>query len=115
MKRQALPYPPGFVEPNTGRVSVLVREYASSDLNGHAQAYWYSAQVEEWGLDAWRLVEGVDEHVAGGQFEVRFANGSSRTVGPLMTFFMSAADATRLNTKRDNRASFLAAKALDSE
>lgn len=44
MKKQTLPYPPGFVEPNTGRVAVLVREYAASDLNGDAPAYWYSAQ-----------------------------------------------------------------------
>ena len=80
MKKQTLPYPPGFVEPNTGRVAVLVREYAASDLNGDAPAYWYSAQSEEWGLDPWRLVEGVDPHTAGGQFDVCFANGSSRTL-----------------------------------
>ena len=57
MKKQTLPYPPGFVEPNTGRVAVLVREYAASDLNGDAPAYWYSAQSEEWALtpgDWWK-------------------------------------------------------------
>ena len=105
MKKQTLPYPPGFVEPNTGRVAVLVREYAASDLNGDAPAYWYSAQSEEWGLDPWRLVEGVDPHTAGGQFDVFFASGSSRTVGPLMTFFLSAADAARLNAKEGDQAS----------
>lgn len=47
MAEQTLPYPPGFVEPTTGRVAVLVREYAASDLNGDAPAYWYSAQSEE--------------------------------------------------------------------
>ena len=104
MKKQTLPYPPGFVEPNTGRVAVLVRDYAASDLNGDAPAYWYSAQSEEWGLDPWRLVEGVDPHTAGGQFDVFFASGSSRTVGPLMTFFMSAADAARLNAKKEDHA-----------
>nr|ART90043.1 KleF protein [uncultured bacterium] len=85
-------------------MAVLVREYAASDLNGDAPAYWYSAQSEEWGLDPWRLVEGVDPHTAGGQFDVCFANGSSRTVGPLMTFFMSAADAARLNAKKEDHA-----------
>ena len=104
MKKQTMPYPPGFVEPNTGRVAVLVRDYAASDLNGDAPAYWYSAQSEEWGLDPWRLVEGVDPHTSGGQFDVCFANGSSRTVGPLMTFFMSAADAARLNAKEGDHA-----------
>lgn len=96
MAKQTLPYPPGFVEPTTGRVAVLVREYADSDLNGDAPAYWYSAQSEEWGLDPWRLVEGVDPHVGGGSFDVCFANGGTRTVGPLMTFFLSAAHAAQL-------------------
>ena len=105
MAKQTLPYPPGFVEPTTGRVAVLVREYADSDLNGDAPAYWYSAQSEEWGLDPWRLVEGVDPHVGGGSFDVCFASGSSRTVGPLMTFFLSAADAARLNAKEGDQAS----------
>nr|CDG15369.1 FIG00467107: hypothetical protein [Yersinia pestis 16/95] len=96
MAKQTLPYPPGFVEPTTGRVAVLVREYADSDLNGDAPAYWYSAQSEEWGLDPWRLVEGVDPHVGGGSFDVCFSSGDTRTVGPLMTFFLSAAHAAQL-------------------
>lgn len=96
MAKQPLPYPPGFVEPTTGRVAVLVREYADSDLNGDAPAYWYSAQSEEWGLDPWRLVEGVDPHVGGGSFDVCFASGGTRTVGPLMTFFLSATHAAQL-------------------
>ncbi|QSQ54852.1 DUF2761 domain-containing protein (plasmid) [Xanthomonas translucens pv. undulosa] len=45
--------------------------HAASDLNCDAPAYWYSAQSEEWGLDPWRLVEGVDPHVHGGSFDVR--------------------------------------------
>ena len=82
MKKQTLPYPPGFVEPNTGRVAVLVREYAASDLNGDAPAYWYSAQSEEWGLDPWRLVEGVDPHTAGGQFVFPAPAGMNRMTVP---------------------------------
>lgn len=100
MAKQTLPYPPGFVEPITGRVAVLVREYAASDLNGDAPAYWYSAQSEEWGLDPWRVVEGVDPHVHGGSFDVCFASGGTRTVGPLMTFFVSAAHAQQLAVSR---------------
>lgn len=100
MAKQTLPYPPGFVEPTTGRVAVLVREYAHSDLNGDAPAYWYSAQSEGWGLDPWRLVEGVDPHVDGASFDVCFASGGTRTVGPLMTFFVSAEHAQRLAVAR---------------
>lgn len=86
----------GYVDPETGRVAVLVADYAGSDLNGDAWAYWYNAKAEEWGLDPWRLVEGVDPHTSGRQFDVCFADGSSRTVGPLMTFFVAAKDAARL-------------------
>jgi len=32
---------------------------------------------------------------------VCFADGSSKTVGPLMTFFLAAADAARLENKAD--------------
>ena len=92
------------MEPNTGRVAVLGRHDAATDLNGDGPAYWYGAQSEEWGLDPGRLVEGVDPHTAGGQLDVFFASGSSRTVGPLMTFFLSAADAARLNAKEGDHA-----------
>ncbi|WP_367903530.1 DUF2761 domain-containing protein (plasmid) [Xanthomonas oryzae pv. oryzicola] len=44
MKKQTMPYPPGFGSTNPGRVAVLVRDYAASDLNGDAPAYWYSAR-----------------------------------------------------------------------
>ena len=38
MKKQTLPYPPGFVEPNTGRVAVLVREYARPKAQARTEA-----------------------------------------------------------------------------
>ena len=86
---QKQPIKPGFVCPSTGRV------------NGDAPAYWYSAQAEEWGLDPWRLVEGVDPHTQGESMDVCFADGSTKTVGPLMTFFLAAADAARLENNPD--------------
>ncbi|WP_050570532.1 DUF2761 domain-containing protein [Xanthomonas arboricola] len=101
MKKQTLPYTPGFVEPNTGRVAVLVRDYAASDLNGDAPAYWYSREIGAWGLDPWRLVDGVDPHVAGGSFDVCFANGNTTTVGPLMTIFLQAEHAQQLALEID--------------
>lgn len=90
------PKTPGYVHPATGRVAVLVSELADSDLNGDAPAYFYSAQDEGLGFDPWRLVEGIDADTSGQNFDVRFANGTYRTVGPLMTIFLSAADAARL-------------------
>ena len=101
MTKMQRPYPPGYVCPSTGRVAVLVRAYADSDLNGDAPAYCYSQKSEEWGLDPWKLVEGVDPHAAGGSYDICFANSSTSTVGPLMTFFLSAADAARLNPKEE--------------
>lgn len=89
-------YPRGFVEPITGRVAVLVSAYAASDLNGDASAYWYTASADECGLNPWRLVEGVDPHVHGDLFDVRFASGDTLAVGPLVTFFVSARHAGQL-------------------
>jgi hypothetical protein len=94
------PFPPGYVCPTTGRVAVLVRDYANSDLNGDATAYWFSVDVEEFGFDTWSLVEGVDLHTQGDSMDVCYANGSSKTVGPLMTFFVCAADASRLAAEK---------------
>ncbi|MBV6831312.1 DUF2761 domain-containing protein [Xanthomonas euvesicatoria] len=108
MEKQTLPYSPGFVEPTTGRVAVLVRDYAASDLNGDAPAYWYSPKIGEWGLDPWRLVDGVDPHVAGGSFDVCFANGSTTTVGPLMTIFLRADHAQQLALEIDAKGKELA-------
>lgn len=90
------PAPAGYVCPHTGRVAVLVSDYANSDLNGDVTAYWYNAEAAEFGLDPWRLVEGVDPHVNGAAFDVCFVNGTFKTVGPLMTLYLTAEDAGRL-------------------
>ena len=78
---QKQPIKPGFVCPSTGRVAVLVKQYANSDLNGDAPAYWYSAQAEEWGLDPWRLVEGVDPHTQAVQWTFALPMGRARRSG----------------------------------
>lgn len=54
MVKRNQPYLPGYICPTTGRVAVLVRDYANSDLNGDAVAYWYSADAEEFGNDPGR-------------------------------------------------------------
>lgn len=51
MPRQE-PKQPGYVCPTTGRVAVLVKDYADSDLNGDASAYWFNPEAEGW---AWTL------------------------------------------------------------
>ncbi len=90
------PKKPGYVCPTTGRVAVLVSDLAESDLNGDAPAYYYDEVADDMGLEAWRLVEGIDPHVKGGSFDVCFASGCYKTVGPQMTVFLSASDAARL-------------------
>ncbi|ELM8940425.1 DUF2761 domain-containing protein [Escherichia coli] len=99
MARQE-PKQPDYVCPMTGRVAVLVKDYADSDLNGDAPAYWFNPEAEGWGMDPWKLVEGVDPHAQGSSMDVCFADGSSKTVGPLMTFFLTKADAARLAAVR---------------
>lgn len=95
-KSEITPAPVGHICPHTGRVAVLVQDYANSDLNGDVTAYWYNAEAAGFGLDPWRLVEGVDPHTNGGSFDVCFVNGTFKTVGPLMTFYLTAGDAARL-------------------
>lgn len=90
------PFAPGYVEPQTGRVAVLIADYANSDLNGEAPAYWFDPAAATVGLDPWRLVEGVDPHVNSVSMDVWLVAGNSKTVGPLMTFFVAARDAKRL-------------------
>lgn len=96
------PKAPGYVHPTTGRVAVLVADLAASDLNGDVPAYFYSEEAEGLGFDPWRLVEGIDAHTSGQDFDVCFDSGTYRTVGPLMTVFLSAADAARLAAEKAN-------------
>ena len=99
MSKSNPPKTPGYVCPETGRVAVLVADLAGSSLNGAVSAYFYREEAEDTGLHVWRLVDGIDAHLSGRAFDVCFASGSFRTVGPLMTVFLSAADATRLSTE----------------
>lgn len=50
----------GYVCLMIGWVVVLVKDYVDSDLNGDVLVYWFNLEVEGWGMDFWKLVEGVD-------------------------------------------------------
>ncbi len=93
-KRFSAPLPAGYICPSTGRVAVLVSAYEASDLNGDAWAYDFNQEAEAHGLEPWRLVEAVERD--GASYVLVYDTGRSRTVGPLMTFFLTAADAQRL-------------------
>lgn len=96
--------PVGYVCPQTGRVAVGVKQFANSDLNGCAPAYWFSAEAESFGMDPWRVVEGVDPYIDGtNRFDVWFegASGCKRIDVDTdrdnkATFFVSAKDAALL-------------------
>jgi hypothetical protein len=87
---------PGYVCPRTGRVAVSVPAFVASDLNGDAAAYFYSQQAEDMNLDPWRMIEGIDAHINGESFEIWFADGGFKTVGPRTTIFVRKADAAQL-------------------
>lgn len=91
-----LPKPPGYADPSTGRVAVLVGDLADSVLNGDVSAYYLDPFAEARGRDPWRKVDGIDRHAQGVSLDVCFASGTYTTVGPLMTIFLNAADAARL-------------------
>lgn len=89
---------PGHVDPETGRVAVLVGDYAHSDLNGDVYAYWYETEAVAHGMDPWRLVDGIDPDVRGGTFDVWFANGTAKSVSARRTVYLTAKDAAQLRS-----------------
>lgn len=79
---KSVPFP-SFPDPHptTGRRTVAVEEWANRpDALTDSYAYWYVAAAEGMGLEPWRLIEGIDAHVAGGLFDVLFVGSGYRTV-----------------------------------
>ena len=72
------------------RVAVSVADFALSDLNGDAPAYLYDRTADEFGLEPWSMIDGIDPHVNMAEFDIWLANGKCRRVGPLMTVFVAA-------------------------
>ena len=87
----------GHIDWQTERVCVLAADYAASDLNGDASAYWYSPDARDMGLDPWALVEGVDPHTDGRSFDIWFANGACKQVGVDAVLYLAEKDAAALN------------------
>lgn len=90
-KRQA-----GYVCPTTGRVAVAVADLAASDLNGDVAAYWLNENAELFGLDGWRLVEGIDTLTDGSGFDIWFSGGGSLFVQADAIVYLRWSDAQRL-------------------
>lgn len=94
--REQQPNTVGAIDCETGRVCVLVADYAASGLNGDAPAYWYSADAASFCMDPWALIDGIDPHVSGQQFDVWFASGSCKTVGRDAVLYLAAKHAESL-------------------
>ena len=77
----------GSTDPATGRVAVRVSDFARSELNGEADAFWPDGA-------AWRRVDAVDIRPSG--FEVCFADGRVRHAGSMATFFVEPGVAARI-------------------
>jgi hypothetical protein len=66
----------GYVHPETKRIAVAVKDFASNDINGTEFAFQYSQEAEDMGMECWRMIEGVDPHTSGEKFDVWFVSGS---------------------------------------
>jgi len=67
--------------PETGRRVVTVAEWNNRpDELIDEYAYWFNPEAADVGLDPWRLVEGIDAHTNGREYDVDFANGTFKTV-----------------------------------
>ena len=72
------------------RVPMTVERFAASDLNGWRNAYWFSDDAYDFGLDPWAAVEGVDPHVDGVHYDVWFESGKTITVPGRVQLFVPA-------------------------
>lgn len=95
---------PGDVCAVTGRVAVLATEFADSDLNGDAFAYWYSPKCDSWGMDPWRKIDSIDRHTNSVSMDVIFADGGTKVIGPRRCIHVSAKHAAILQAAREGRA-----------
>lgn len=81
-------------EPHTGRRLVTVAEWnARPDELVDEYAYWYNPTDAEFGLDPWRLVDGIDppaEPQPGDLYDVWFASGHSKACTPDAFLYVSA-------------------------
>ena len=67
--------------PHTGRRVVTVAEWNNRpDELIDEYAYWFNPEAADVGLDPWRLIEGIDAHTNGREFDVLFPPASFRTV-----------------------------------
>lgn len=85
----------GDIDHNTGRVAVCVADYAKSDLNGEEYAYLFKPHCEEWGMDPWRVIDGVDTINDGASFDIWGAANWCKQVGPNFLIFVSAKHAAQ--------------------
>lgn len=97
MSKYTAPNAPGYVCPKTGRIAVLAADFACSDLNGEAPAYLFNAEADSYGLDGWKLIEGVDPHTTGSSMDIWGAGDWVRTVGPNFTIFVDAKNAALIS------------------
>lgn len=92
----------GYVCPETGRVAVLVKDFARSRLNGYVMAYYYDKENAYFGLDEWRDVEGIDTLNTNTYYDLWFARGHEKTVSGDSTIFLRAFHAQRLKEMLDS-------------
>lgn len=88
---------PGYYdpEPETGRRLVTVGEWDKRpDSLVDEYAYWYNPTDAEYGLDPWRVVDGIDppadDAPAGTLYDVWFASGHSRACTPDHLLYVTA-------------------------
>lgn len=88
----AEPNQEGYINNTTGRVAVTVKRFAESDLNGDKGAYLFNETADAYGLDPWRLIEGVDVCINGVNFDLWGAANWTKRVGPNFLIYVSAKD-----------------------
>ncbi len=77
----------------TGRRVVSVAQWhRRPDELVDVAAYWFSPVQDALGLDPWSLIDGIDAHTDGEDFDVWFASGRMKTVPGGQEIYIRARD-----------------------
>lgn len=52
-------------------------------------AYWYKPEADEFGLECWAVIDGIDKHKRGDMYDVWFASGQMVTVAADKPIYVS--------------------------
>lgn len=85
----------GHVHPITGRVAITIAQERNRP-DPDRPAYWLNPSAEAMGLECWRLIDSIDQHVDGGRADVWFEDGGMLTVHETECIYITRKEAAQM-------------------